>query len=257
MPRGRMLNKKISQDEKVAKLSIEATLLYTWCIPYLDFRGRIYGDVWTLKAIVPNIKELTPQRIDKCIEEWVNVGLVHYYGNEQKYLAFKGFMKNQTLREGREAESEIPTPAELQQNSGATPAQVKLSKDKLSKEKGTPAELPPESRQKFPFEEIWAQYPKKLGKKEAERHFRASVKTEQDWKDIQTALKNYLESERVAVRGVIQDGSTWFNWRWKDWLTQKEAVCPKCRNTGKYTSSTGYETICKCSAGQRVKIPEN
>jgi len=112
-----MLNKKISQDEKVAKLSIEATLLYTWCIAYLDFRGRIYGDIWTLKAIVPNIKELTPQKIEKCIQEWVNVGLVHYYGNEQKYLEFKGFSKNQTLRKGREAESEIPAAAEIQRNS--------------------------------------------------------------------------------------------------------------------------------------------
>ena len=132
MPRGRMLNKRISQDDKVAELSIEATLLYTWCIPYLDYRGRMYGDVWTLKAIVPNIKELTPAKIEKCIIEFVDADLVVYYGDGQKYLEFKGFTKNQTLREGREAESEIPTPTELQQNSSGTTAKDKLSKDKLS-----------------------------------------------------------------------------------------------------------------------------
>jgi len=138
MPRGRMLNKKISQDEKVAKLSMEATLLYTWCIPFLDFRGRIYGDLWTLKAIVPHIKEITPRKIKQIIQEWVGAGLITYYGNEkQKYLEFKGFRKNQTLREGREAESEIPslTPELLLSNSGVTPTKEKLSKDKINKDK--------------------------------------------------------------------------------------------------------------------------
>jgi len=130
-----MLNKRISQDDKVAKLSIEATLLYTWCIPYLDYRGRLYGDIWTLKAIVPNIKELTPLKIEKCISEWVETDLVIYYGDGQKYLEFKGFTKNQTLREGREADSEIPAPTELQQNSSETTAKDKLSKDKIREDK--------------------------------------------------------------------------------------------------------------------------
>lgn len=138
MPRGRMLNKKISQDEKVARLSVEATLLYTWCIPFLDFRGRIYGDLWTLKAIVPHIKEITPRKIKRIRQEWVDADLVVYYGNEkQKYLNFKGFSKNQTLKEGREAESEIPPPTQelLRSYSGVTPTKEKLSKDKISKDK--------------------------------------------------------------------------------------------------------------------------
>lgn len=145
MPRGRMLNKKISQDEKVARLSLEATLLYTWTIAFLDYRGRIYGDLWTLKSIVPHIKEITPRKISKIITEWVVNDLVIYYGNEkQKYLEFKGFLRNQTLREGREAESEIPapTPAELQQNSELMTAKVKISKVKISKVSNEPSAEP-------------------------------------------------------------------------------------------------------------------
>ena len=103
----------------------------------------------------------------------------------------------------------------------------------------------------FPFESIWLNYPKRVGRKEAERHFKASIKTEQDYIDIQTALKNYLESERVA-KGFVQNGATWFG-NWRDWLTFKETLCPKCKSKGKYTSSTGYEGYCDCSAGIRAK----
>jgi hypothetical protein len=68
--------------------------------------------------------------------------------------------------------------------------------------------------QVFPFDEIYLKYPNKVGKKAAQRHFEASVKTEQDWLDIQTALKNYLVSDKVA-KGFIQNASTWFN----DWIS--------------------------------------
>jgi len=134
MPKGRMLSKKISQDEKVARLSLPATLLYTWIIPYLDVKGRIYADVWTLKAIVPNIKELTPERISKCVKEFEEAGLVTHYGDTQKYMEFNGFFKNQKVFEDRESQSEIPSPHEqLMSNSCATPEQVKESKVKISK----------------------------------------------------------------------------------------------------------------------------
>jgi hypothetical protein len=66
------------------------------------------------------------------------------------------------------------------------------------------------------FENIWAKYPSRVGKKHAERHFIASVKTQEDLENIKKALDNYLQSERVQ-KGFIQNGSTWFN-NWKDWI---------------------------------------
>lgn len=133
MPRGRMLNKKISQDEKVAKLSLKATLLYTWCIPYLDVKGRMYGDVWTLKSIVPHVKEITPQNIPQIIQEWVDNLLVVFYGDEvHKYIEFKGFGNNQNINPDREAQSEIPNPDKLLSNSGVTHCKVNISKVKGS-----------------------------------------------------------------------------------------------------------------------------
>ena len=137
MPKGRMLLKKISQDEKVAKLSLPATLLYTWCIPNLDVKGRLHGDQWSLKAIVPHIDELTPQKIDKCVEEFISAGLVVSYGDKQRFLQFNGFLRNQKVYEDKEAESVIPdvTPDQLQSKDRVTPEQVKESKVKESKVK--------------------------------------------------------------------------------------------------------------------------
>lgn len=67
------------------------------------------------------------------------------------------------------------------------------------------------------FEKIWSQYPKPQGKKNALRHFLATVKTEVDKESLQTALDNYKLSSRVE-RGYIQNGSTWFN-QWQDWIS--------------------------------------
>ncbi|MDD5551490.1 MAG: hypothetical protein PHS34_09535 [Candidatus Omnitrophica bacterium] len=70
----------------------------------------------------------------------------------------------------------------------------------------------------FDFESLWKRYPKRLGKKEALRHFRATVKTDEDWQNINKALDNYLQSKNVKENTqFIQHGSTWFN-NWQDWI---------------------------------------
>jgi hypothetical protein len=68
----------------------------------------------------------------------------------------------------------------------------------------------------FDFESVWKQYPNKEGKKEAIKHFNSSVKSQDDFNNINKALKNYLQAEKVK-KGYIKMGSTWFN-NWKDWL---------------------------------------
>lgn len=68
------------------------------------------------------------------------------------------------------------------------------------------------------FEQIWAQYPRRLGKKAAERHFRATVKSEADFERIKRALQNYvkkLEADRTEEQ-FVKHGSSWFN-SWEDW----------------------------------------
>ena len=74
------------------------------------------------------------------------------------------------------------------------------------------------------FLELWNQYPKRDGRKEAYRHFKNSVNSEEDWTLIQTALKNYLASGVVA-KGYVKNGSTWFN-NWRDWIEPPQDLTP-------------------------------
>ena len=252
MPRGRMLNKKISYDERIARLSVDAALLYTWCIPHLDVKGRIYGDACILKGlVVPYIDELTIDKIDKCIKEFVGVDLVLHYGRDRKYMQFKGFDKNQKIYEDKESPSEIPehgsnsrvTLEELPSNSRVTLEELP-SNSRLSKVKESKVNIYVQN-----FDEIWNAYPKRVGKKAALKHFKASIKTAKDLENIKVALKHYLVSENVS-KGYVQNGSTWFN-NWEDWVNYEEKFCAKCKNKGTYTSATGYKIKCDCGIGSK------
>jgi len=126
-----MLNKKISIDEEVAKLSEKTIILYTWCIPHLDVSGKIFANPNILKGVVvPYLKMFSLKVIEKCLDELSKTSLVLIYGDEHKYMQFLGFNQNQTINEHKEAESVIhdPTPEQLQSNSRVTPRKVKLSK---------------------------------------------------------------------------------------------------------------------------------
>ena len=75
------------------------------------------------------------------------------------------------------------------------------------------------------FDEIWDQYPRKEGRKEAERHFNTSVKTDDDLENIRTAVKNYSESVIDKEYQYIKMGKTFFN-NWRDYI-RKENFTPK------------------------------
>ncbi len=70
------------------------------------------------------------------------------------------------------------------------------------------------------FEEIWKRYPNKDGKKDALKHFRATVKGNGDWDKINMALDNYLAHLKVKTWKEPKNGSTWFN-NWEDWVEVK------------------------------------
>lgn len=69
-----------------------------------------------------------------------------------------------------------------------------------------------------PFNTLWNQYPKKLGKKKAFRHFNATVTNQICYNKIEIALQNYKQylSDECVDYTYIQHGSTWFN-NWEDW----------------------------------------
>ncbi len=68
------------------------------------------------------------------------------------------------------------------------------------------------------FEKLWEAYPRKDGRKTAERHYNATVKNESDMERINLALGNYLNNIEVNKTDpkFIKTGATWFN-NWTDW----------------------------------------
>ena len=214
-----MLNKKISQDSKVARLSVEATLLYTWCIPYQDINGRLYADVWSIKAIVPFVNEITIDKIPVLIQELVDNDLAIYYGDGlHKYIQLKGFATNQRVDPNKEATPEIPAPDQLQSNSRVTLPQVKESKGKVNGETNSPIQAV-FKKEGADFDPIWESFPRKIGKKEAERHFQASIKKGFTVEQIQKAVDNYIQylKDNKTEDKYIKHGSTFFN-NWEDYL---------------------------------------
>jgi len=67
------------------------------------------------------------------------------------------------------------------------------------------------------FDTAWSAYPKRLGRRGAERHFNASVKTDKDFDDLMQAIKNYSEYVAGKEEQYIKMGSTFFN-NWRDWI---------------------------------------
>lgn len=70
------------------------------------------------------------------------------------------------------------------------------------------------------FENIWKRYPNQEGKKLAFKHFLISVKTEEDQKNIEIALNNYINLKKVKD-GFVKNGATWFN-NWRDYIKYEE-----------------------------------
>lgn len=74
------------------------------------------------------------------------------------------------------------------------------------------------------FNQIWEKYPLKSGRKEAYKYFKASVRNEYDWQNIQKALDNYLKHLANNTWGKQpQVGKTWFN-NWHDWIDFTEPM---------------------------------
>lgn len=80
------------------------------------------------------------------------------------------------------------------------------------------------------FEQLWSKYPKKQGKKDALRHYKAWRKQSKDntFEVMQQKLDNYLKYLKIKQisKEYTLNGSTWFNGRFDDEL---DMTAPKPR----------------------------
>lgn len=82
------------------------------------------------------------------------------------------------------------------------------------------------------FSTAWAEYPEKIGRKAAERHYKSTVPDQETHDRLMKAMRRYVEhvNAKNARRNgnplEWQNGSTWFN-NWQEWQDYKDAPLPE------------------------------
>lgn len=167
--------------------------------------------------------EFVPALITCGFLDRENNGLWVHNWSDYTERYFKSIKLNKRIREQtkRRVEKHRKSNASVTQmkRSVTVPTIPYLTVPDLTKPKDKEPPIVPKGTE---FDLIWNTYPKRVGKKSAERYYAASVKTAEDKVDIESALRRYLSSERVKA-GYIQNGSTWFN-NWRDWIRDPERV---------------------------------
>ena len=157
-----MLKRRLSKSEKFAALKYDkARVLYCMMLPFTDVKGRLEANPKIIKGEILPLMNYSPGVIQSCLEELHRVGLIVLYKIDGgQYLEYVRFGDFQTIKEDREAKSEIPDP---QEKSGVTPEysgvnqensplSLSLSKDKLREDKELACS----------FEIFWKKFPGRL-----------------------------------------------------------------------------------------------
>jgi hypothetical protein len=129
MAKGRMLNKRISQDHDVAALVNELSgdhgLVFTWMIAHLDRDGRLDAHPEVIRGLVaPLLSRVTPQVVTETIQKAAESSMIEVYEDDRgrRFLVYPQFSKNQrNLRYDREPTSEFPDPEVCRNISGSLP----------------------------------------------------------------------------------------------------------------------------------------
>lgn len=149
MARKRMISPNIWQDPDFGQLSSDAQIMVIGLISNADDEGRLRGNPAYLKSIIFVYKNLAFSKIQKIRDEIMckMKNFVLYSVNGEEYIQLKNWDKYQTQREDRIIPSQYPAPKDGQvadtcQTLGSqVTAEVKLSKEKLSKENAATPEV--------------------------------------------------------------------------------------------------------------------
>jgi hypothetical protein len=147
--------------------------------------------------------------IKEMVIEMIELNLFDKKEYENGFITSNGIQKrmaevNKYRKKDRERKENNYPSGKLSENSRKTGERKRKRKEKENT---------------YDFETVWLLYPKKDGKKEALKHFNASVKTEDNYQDIIKAIDNYInhiKKNKIEPR-YIKNGSTFFN-NWQDWI---------------------------------------
>lgn len=115
MARGRMLNKKISEDIQFNTMLPDDTcrLMATWIIAHLDYNGVFYAEPIVVKSIVlPWRADVTIEQVEHYLLLMEQAGLIVIFkAKGQKWQWWRNFKKNQTGLRPEKEKTDYPDPA--------------------------------------------------------------------------------------------------------------------------------------------------
>ena len=211
----RIIKESVCTSDSIDGLSwFEEVLFYRLIVNCDDF-GRFDGRVAVIKnRLFPLKDDLTAKTVKNGIDKLVNLGLVVLYEFEDKpFLYLPTWNDHQTVRAKR---SKYPSPEEGAIVSDYTCMQMKSNASKCPR---NPIQSESNSKSESntsAFERFWTAYPKKVGKKDAQKAF-DKVKV-----DVQILI-DAVERQKLSSQWCKDNGqyiphpTTWLNQeRWTD-----------------------------------------
>lgn len=227
-----MIEVSIAHDKALNSLSDFAQLLYLKILPHTDDWGRFEGDPVVVKARVDPLSTKAVKKYENAMQEIASAGLWKWYKTDNGKMVVQyheqSFERINAFLIKNRKNSEFPPYKDSYQSISQGYAPITNRKiileSKETKDKDTvdlAKEEPAKPSPSMLFEQIWANYPRRDGRKDALKHFLASVETEEDFKSITAALENYRKwlKKNHTEEQYIKKGSTWFN-NWRDWIPE-------------------------------------
>ena len=210
MAQRRMFNKSITNSSKFLKMPMSSRLLY------YDLGMNADDDGFVEHFMVLRMTGATQQ--DLGVLE-IN-GLVKIF--DENVLWIKDWKENNYIRNDRYVPSKYLSVYNLE--TIGIPL-VDTGKDSIGKNSIDNIYM-------SEFEELWKLYPKKVGKKDALKHYIRSRKNKTTYEDVLSGINKYVSyiSKTNTPIKYVKDGSSWFNqesWNDERILEEKENNIPE------------------------------
>lgn len=145
MARGRFITGTLGASHKLASVTDDAhRLMFILMVTNADVEGRLDADPRVLNGRVFTLMGWSPEHVEAGLEALARAELIHWYSVENRaYAEIVNFHEHNSVRRDREQASRIPGPdqgspmpsrrtaGERRESSGSTPAEVKVSQDKI------------------------------------------------------------------------------------------------------------------------------
>jgi len=247
MARRRMIEVSIAHDKVLNGLSDFAQLLYLKILPHTDDWGRFEGDPELVQARVDPLSKKRIEKYRTAMQEIATAKLWIWYRTDKGKMVVQFSQEsferiNAFLIKQRKNPEFPPYKDSYELICSDMPAYTieresnKIKEKEESKEQKESVLSPKEKEERF--KAVWLLYPRREGRKEALKHFMASVSTEADAQKLTSAMENYksyLKKNKTEAQ-FIKMGSTWFN-QWDDWIPEKKIQSSQPRR---------LEYLCEC-----------